>query len=125
MNPLEKRCIDYCLVDTYTVNQYLPLGFEPLGQAFYHPKHQCCFQVLVKYIHPNRMAIPHLTNKERECLSCLMQGFSIKQMADELCCGEKNVDRLLKRLRDKFEVKKTSLLIKKAMEAGFKAHYDW
>lgn len=60
--------------------------------------------------------IPFLTNKEKEVVSYLMEGFSSKEIADRLDVSPRTVETHRANVLNKFNLKNTTELIKKVVE---------
>jgi two-component system nitrate/nitrite response regulator NarL len=60
--------------------------------------------------------IPFLTNKEKEVVSYLMEGFSSKEIADKLDVSPRTVETHRANVLNKFNLKNTTELIKKVVE---------
>lgn len=59
---------------------------------------------------------PVLTQREREILHLLVEGMSIKEMAEELCLGFETIHTYTKYLRQKLNCKNTASLVRTAIE---------
>lgn len=60
--------------------------------------------------------IPFLTNKEKEVVSYLMEGFSNKEIADKMDISPRTVETHRANVLNKFNLKNTAELIKKIIE---------
>lgn len=65
---------------------------------------------------PAPKAIPLLTSREKEVLSCIAEGLTNNEIADKLFVSPLTVDSHRKNLLAKFQVKNTAALIKFAVE---------
>ena len=61
-------------------------------------------------------ASPAITSREREVLALIVQGRTIKEIADELCLGFETVHSYTKYLRQKLGCQNTAALVRVAME---------
>jgi len=111
---------DYCIVDAKDVPNHLSKGFVPWGSAVYDPINHCLRQVLVKYGIPLLPDSPLLSPIEQDCLFCLLQDSSLQQIADDLCCTVSYVEKLLRRMKQKFNVRSTRMLVKKVVKNHLK-----
>lgn len=59
---------------------------------------------------------PVLTQREREILHLMVEGMSIKEMAEELCLGFETIHTYTKYLRQKLGCKNTASLVRTAIE---------
>lgn len=64
----------------------------------------------------NKGGIPFLTNKEREIISFLVDGFSSKEIADKLDISPRTVETHRANILGKFNLKNTTDLIRKIIE---------
>lgn len=60
--------------------------------------------------------LPSLTMREREVLRLIIEGHTIKEIADTLCLGFETVHSYTKYLRQKLGAKNTASLVRKAFE---------
>lgn len=65
---------------------------------------------------PAPKAIPLLTSREKEVLSCIAEGLTNNEIADKLFVSPLTVDSHRKNLLAKFQVKNTAALVKFAVE---------
>lgn len=64
----------------------------------------------------NREVPPTLTSREREILSLIVEGYSIKEIADYLCLGFETIHTYTKYLRQKLDCNNTASMVRIAME---------
>ncbi len=62
------------------------------------------------------MEIPKLTKRERQILKLITEGYTIKEIADELYLGFETVRSYSKHIRLKMDVNNTALMVKKAIK---------
>lgn len=62
---------------------------------------------------------PHLTEREMEVAQLLCKGYTNKQLAQSLLISERQVERLKKNLKQKFQVKNDKEIIRRSMELGY------
>ncbi len=64
----------------------------------------------------SRVGLPFLTNKEKEVISYLVDGFSSKQIADKLDVSPRTIETHRANVLNKFNLKNTTDLIRKIIE---------
>ena len=60
-----------------------------------------------------------ITNREKEVLEQIAEGLSAKEIADKLCIAKTTVETHKKNLMEKLGIKKTTMLVRYAVENGF------
>ncbi len=61
-------------------------------------------------------AKPHLTIREKEILQLTAHGLTSQEIADKLCLSKRTIDNHRANIFQKFDVKNTTLLLRKAVE---------
>ena len=64
----------------------------------------------------NKEKMPQLTKREHEILELLVEGMTMKEIADKLCLAFETVHSYTKALHQKFDVNNIASLVKKAIE---------
>ncbi len=84
------------------------------GKKFYSTE---ISSILINNVYSrNKGGIPFLTNKEREIISFLVDGFSSKEIADKLDISPRTVETHRANILNKFNLKNTTELIRKIIE---------
>ena len=108
----------YRFVDVSDIDQlesYFSQGFILFERPVYHPIHQTFYQSLVKYESSMMRQPLHLTPKEKACLYYLQTKMqcTYKRLEEYLSCSGSNVKKILRSLRQKVGVQKTSDIVKR------------
>lgn len=89
--------------------------FEGIEAVMKGDQYVCREAVSILQAHP-QMDVVELTPREREVLKLIVEGYSIKMIADRLCLGFETVHSYYKYLKLKLGVPNTAALVRVAME---------
>lgn len=89
--------------------------FEGIQSVMNGKQFVCKEAVAILQAHP-QMDVVQLTPREREVLKLIVEGYSIKMIADRLCLGFETVHSYYKYLKLKLGVPNTAALVRVAME---------
>jgi DNA-binding CsgD family transcriptional regulator len=115
--------LSYCIEPIEYVSDRFKEGFIPSGPIFFDSARKIFCQSLIKHTclskKTKNSVLPSMTSREIKCLKLLLREYSIKEMATYLKCSPSSIEKNLKHLRKKFNVKKNIGLACLATQCGF------
>lgn len=113
INALEAGVDGYVHKDTEPAELIRGIRKVLRGEKFYSLE---ISSLLINNIYNKPKGLPFLTNKEREVIRYLLEGFSSKEIADKLDVSPRTIETHRANILNKFNLKNTTELIKKIVE---------
>lgn len=103
------------MAKTKSITRVCNMVFVPLNELEKTTKEGGYIPILKQGVSSD---VPHLTNREKECLQQLVKGLNVPAIAIEMCLSERRIWSLLEALRNKFEVNTDHWLVSRYYQLG-------